>query len=594
MPNPHTLVAQFARCVERFRDAAAKDEQKVEFRALMGLLETEPLALREDGGRVTVNGTPVDGLAVAPLVQRMGLHGVAGITVPRGPLPAEVFELIKALAAQPGGEDVAAKLEAGLGRVSVIRAPAMIPQPPPASPSPSQPPAPPGPRSSGLGIEGILRGEPMTDIASPEVRLPGVPLVTHDPPPPESALPEKGNVKPSSALPRVGLPPAPVGPPPPPPPPAAPPASPPPPPPPAAPVASQEPSAPAFAPAIARSQTTATLIEELERAPEAPNVGELLSVLGRQSEDAVQHNRLEQALTIAAGLVRLELRVPEGSARRQYGIALRRMYSKPLLKGVAELLAVAKHEADAVLVLQRAGLDAVEVLIERLLAAPAIAERRAMYDTLRQMPSGREQLIPLLRNRKWFVVRNAAELIGDLGLEDAVPELGACLEHDDERVRKAAALALARIGTSSATEPLRRALRDGSAEVRMQVALGLGGRRTTGLVAPLVAAMQAEEDEAVRRELILALGRIGSGDAVQALIKIAQPSGRLFDRKPAALRLAGVEALRLAGTAPALGTLEGLSEDGDKQVRAAAQAAVKELTKRPQRGGSGTGTSRLG
>jgi len=593
MPNPHTLVAQFARCVERFRDAAAKDEQKVEFRALMGLLETEPLALREDGGRVTVNGTPVDGLAVAPLVQRMGLHGVAGITVPRGPLPAEVFELIKALAAQPGGEDVAAKLEAGLGRVSVIRAPAMIPQPPPASPSPSQPPAPPGPRSSGLGIEGILRGEPMTDIASPEVRLPGVPLVTHDPPPPESALPEKGNVKPSSALPRVGLPPAPVGPPPPPPP-AAPPASPPPPPPPAAPVASQEPSAPAFAPAIARSQTTATLIEELERAPEAPNVGELLSVLGRQSEDAVQHNRLEQALTIAAGLVRLELRVPEGSARRQYGIALRRMYSKPLLKGVAELLAVAKHEADAVLVLQRAGLDAVEVLIERLLAAPAIAERRAMYDTLRQMPSGREQLIPLLRNRKWFVVRNAAELIGDLGLEDAVPELGACLEHDDERVRKAAALALARIGTSSATEPLRRALRDGSAEVRMQVALGLGGRRTTGLVAPLVAAMQAEEDEAVRRELILALGRIGSGDAVQALIKIAQPSGRLFDRKPAALRLAGVEALRLAGTAPALGTLEGLSEDGDKQVRAAAQAAVKELTKRPQRGGSGTGTSRLG
>jgi hypothetical protein len=591
MPNPHTLVAQFARCVERFRDAAAKDEQKVEFRALMGLLETEPLALREDGGRVTVNGTPVDGLAVAPLVQRMGLHGVAGITVPRGPLPAEVFELIKALAAQPGGEDVAAKLEAGLGRVSVIRAPAMIPQPPPASPSRSQPPAPPGPRSSGLGIEGILRGEPMTDIASPEVRLPGVPLVTHDPPPPESALPEKGNVKPSSALPRVGLSPAPVGPPPPPP--AAPPASPPP-PPPAVPVAPQEPSAPAFAPAIARSQTTATLIEELERAPEAPNVGELLSVLGRQSEDAVQHNRLEQALTIAAGLVRLELRVPEGSARRQYGIALRRMYSKPLLKGVAELLAVAKHEADAVLVLQRAGLDAVEVLIERLLAAPAIAERRAMYDTLRQMPSGREQLIPLLRNRKWFVVRNAAELIGDLGLEDAVPELGACLEHDDERVRKAAALALARIGTSSATEPLRRALRDGSAEVRMQVALGLGGRRTTGLVAPLVAAMQAEEDEAVRRELILALGRIGSGDAVQALIKIAQPSGRLFDRKPAALRLAGVEALRLAGTAPALGTLEGLSEDGDKQVRAAAQAAVKELTKRPQRGGSGTGTSRLG
>jgi HEAT repeat protein len=176
------------------------------------------------------------------------------------------------------------------------------------------------------------------------------------------------------------------------------------------------------------------------------------------------------------------------------------------------------------------------------------------------------------------VVRNVAELIGDLGLEDAVPELGACLEHDDERVRKAAALALARIGTVNAAEPLRRALRDKSPEVRMQVAVGIGGRRGAGLVMPLVAAMQAEEDEATRRELILALGRIGTPDAVQTLIKVAQPSGRLFERKPAALRLAAVEALRLSGTAPALGTLEGLSDDGDKLVRAAAQAAVRELT----------------
>lgn len=111
-----------------------------------------------------------------------------------------------------------------------------------------------------------------------------------------------------------------------------------------------------------------------------------------------------------------------------------------------------------------------------------------------------------------------------------------------------------------------------------------------GAVMSLVAALEAEEDEAVRRELILALGRIGTPDAVQSLIKMAQPSGRLFDRKPVALRLAAVEALRLAGTAPAIGTLEGLSEDGDKQVRAAAQAAVKELTRRPQRPSSGAGT----
>ena len=132
MPNPDTLAAQLARCVERFRDAGAKEAQKVEFRALMGLLQTEPLRLRDDGGgRVTVNGSPVHGAAVAFLVDRLALHGIAEITVVDGPLPAEVFELVKALAGQPGLEDVAAKIEgSGMGGVSVTRAPVLLAQQP--------------------------------------------------------------------------------------------------------------------------------------------------------------------------------------------------------------------------------------------------------------------------------------------------------------------------------------------------------------------------------------------------------------------------------------------------------------------------------
>jgi len=97
---------------------------------------------------------------------------------------------------------------------------------------------------------------------------------------------------------------------------------------------------------------------------------------------------------------------------------------------------------------------------------------------------------------------------------------------------------------------------------------------------PLVVAMGEEKDPEVERELILALGRIGSPDAVQALIKFAQPSGKLFGRTPTVLRIAAVEALRLAGTPAALGTLQGLSGDSDRQVKAAAQAAVVELNKK--------------
>jgi len=158
-----------------------------------------------------------------------------------------------------------------------------------------------------------------------------------------------------------------------------------------------------------------------------------------------------------------------------------------------------------------------------------------------------------------------------------VPALAQQLDHSDERVRKAVALALAKIGNSAAAEPLRRALHDKSREVRMQAALGVSGKKSSALAMPLVVAMEQEEDEGVERELILALGRIASPAAVQALIKFAQPGGRLFGRKPAALRVSAVEALRLAATPAAIGTLEGLTNDGDKQVRLAAQSALADL-----------------
>jgi len=175
------------------------------------------------------------------------------------------------------------------------------------------------------------------------------------------------------------------------------------------------------------------------------------------------------------------------------------------------------------------------------------------------------------------VVRNVAELIGEMGLDDAVPALSKKIDHDDVRVRKAVALSLAKIGTRSVVEPLRRALRDPSPEVRTQAALGVGGRRANALAMPLVVALDEEKDIEVSRELILALGRIGSPDAVQALIKLAQPAGGFFSKKPVGLRLAAIEALRLAATPAALGTLQALLNDSDKQIKAAAQAAAQEI-----------------
>jgi HEAT repeat protein len=613
MPTLDTLATRFARCVSLFRDPSAKNEQKKEFRALLGLLQDTAVTLRIGGGGsgIELNGVPCDGEGLTGLVQRLELHGIGEIALPAKPPPAQLFELLQALADQPGAHDVAGWLAAaGADRIRVAPvgpsspAAAGPPREPVASPEDfgGREPVVPNPdtpvdrRSGKHGTEGILRGESLRDIKS--VPLEGVPLVTHDPPPPKAADALPGVVDRARPPRNSGadellslsserrLEPEPPR--------AAP--SPPPSPPPAPPPAAPGPPAAEYEPARARAARAtptervalppgaAETLAELERNSSAPNVGDLLAALIDHAASATKLGRFEQVLGVLSGILQVEEKIAESSGvRRQYAIALRRIYTKPVLEGLSRLLAAPKHRAAAVGALQRGGAAGVEVLMDVLAAAPTVGERRAVFDALKHMTEGTDQLVHMLDHSEWFVVRNVAELIGELGMDDAVPALGKRLDHPDERVRKAVGLALAKIGTRGAAEPLRRALRDRSQEVRMQVAVGIGGRKSSALAMPLVVAMEEEKDEAVVRELILALGRIGSPDAVQALIKWAQPTGRFFGRKPSELRVAAVEALRLAASPAALGTLEGLSDDGDRAVREAASRAVTELKRKKGR-----------
>jgi len=500
MATPQDIAASFARTVDLFRDPGAKEEQKARFRTLAGMLKVAAVTIGAQDGRLLVNGTAVDGGMLLP---RLELHSVKEIVIPADPPLAEVFDLLRALADQPGDEDIASRLRGnGAKRVGITMQTFQFAAPPsPPPPASSTPPGSPAPQKS-------AGDAPPSDV--PDI----VRETSSD------------NVE--------------------------------------------------FSPAAAATRSTASLIAQLEEKPDGPHVSEMLAVLGRQLETAMKAKRTTQALIILAGIIRAEQQVNDATRRRQYSIALKRMYSKALLDAIAEAANHPTDREDALLVLRRAGEDGVEVLLDLLVAAPTIEERRGIFMALTGMKEGTDQLVHMLGHHQWFVVRNVAELAGELALNEAVPALAQQLDHEDERVRKAVALALAKIGSTAAAEPLRRALRDKSPEVRMQAAIGVGPK-SSALAMPLVVAMEAEEDEGVERELILALGRIGSPSAVQALIKFAQPGGRLFGRKPAGLRAAAVEALRVAATPAAIGTLEGLTDDGDKQVRAAAQSALADL-----------------
>jgi len=616
MINPVVFATHLARAVDLFRDPAKKDEQKREFRTLVGMLKEGDVGVRIRNNRLEVNGEAVTAPEFQPLVQRMTLHGVTELTVPRDAPVAHLFELLRALAEQPGGpSDIVSRLQSsGAYRVSVVMAAMDLAEEAPA-PQGTAPAAPTSGRD--MGTRGVLRGEPVKDIrSSPVAGAEGVEHVEQNLAPPSVALPSPEAATPSDeVVPRESrqgrspglpsshvepnapssLPTLPPPPPPPPPPPQAPAqvrraASPTPPAFPKPPLPEEEVPKDATQPEISRaaasshfalrealSADTAELLAQLDQNPQSAQIGETLTVLNRQVESVLRQGKIEQAMQIVHTIVRIEQRVEDPALRRQYGIALRRMITRQMLDGLSKMVQVPHLEDAASMVLQRAGPDGVEVLLDLLTTSNTVNERRGVFNALTQMKEGQDQLIHMLGHPQWFVVRNVADLVGELGLEAAVPALTKQLDHTDERVRRQVALALAKIGTRSAAEPLRRVLRDISPEVRRQAALGVGGRKASALAMPLVVALEEEKDPEVVRELIFALGRIGSPDAVQALIKLAQPAGKFFGRKPSGLRITAVEALRVAGTPAALGTLQSLVNDSDKQVRAAALQALNEL-----------------
>jgi HEAT repeat protein len=608
--NPETFAVQFARALDLFRQQAAKEEQKQQFRLLVGLLQDGGVLLRVTEGRLYVNGTPVDVPQIATLRARLELHGVGEMVVPHDAPVAHVYELLRALSDLPEYDrPLTERLKStGVDRVSVSlsaldgTAAPLAPPPPRPRPAPS------------MGTEGLLRGDPMKEYGSSPVAGTGD-VVKEEQDVHDAALPTRGSARVDARSYELDQPPAPAAPPRPeqqPPKPDRPPEpervpprpepvpvpepfprpDPPPPPPPPR-VAAPPESPPAgrrvsrpdiskaaekdeFAPAAARTTAPGDVLAGLAAHPDAASAADKLAVLSRQVETALQADRIEEALRIVDGIIRLESQVPEG-ARRTYGIAVKRVLTKSLLQSFAKLAGILQHRDAVLRVLARGGEDGVEILLDHLVKAPTIDERRNLFQAMSQIKQGEEQLTQLLGHHQWFVVRNVAELLGELGLDASIPALGRQLGHEDERVRGAVALALAKIGTSPAVEPLRRAMRDPSPAVRLQVALGVAGRKAGALAMPMVIAIEDEQDPEVARELMLGLGRIGSPDAVQALIKFAQPGGKLFGRKPTSRRLSAVEALRVAATPAAIGTLQGLADDSDKDVRSAARAALAEL-----------------
>jgi HEAT repeat protein len=180
----------------------------------------------------------------------------------------------------------------------------------------------------------------------------------------------------------------------------------------------------------------------------------------------------------------------------------------------------------------------------------------------------------MLGDSQWFVVRNAAELLGRIGAQEAEEALCGLLTHDDERVRGSATAALMQLGTARGRAAVIEALEDAAPTVRLYAAGALATGSPTQMAPPLLRALECERDEEVQAAFLVALGRLATPEAVDRLVAYAQPSRGLFKRNPVSVRLAAIQALGHVTLPIAHATLEALGEELDDEIGDAARDAL--------------------
>ena len=294
----------------------------------------------------------------------------------------------------------------------------------------------------------------------------------------------------------------------------------------------------------------------------------LLDELVTVTENSGREGKSEAVARAFHGVVAREAATKEPDLKRAYAMAIRRMSKPTLLRAVAMLLPRRREEIENYMaVLARSGEDGADALIEQLTAAQSLSDRRIYFDCLVRLHAGVPALVHMLGDARWYVARNAADLLGEMQVPEAESPLAELLRHDDDRVRRAATTALAKLGTPKAVQALRDALRDTSPQVRMQAAAGLAARKGVKSASTLAKALDTEPDVEVQLMILSALGRVATAEAVSKLAKAAEPEGRLFKKKPPAFRMAAITALGEANTPAARAALDALRNDKDKDVR---------------------------
>ena len=247
-----------------------------------------------------------------------------------------------------------------------------------------------------------------------------------------------------------------------------------------------------------------------------------------------------ERLALGAGDPPDEACVAMGQALLTPGVASR----------IAARLGIARDEerrAELVEICRRLGHDMVLAISDALSATNDRFSRRAYLDTMVALGDGAMSVVEqMAEDNKWFVVRNAVAILGEVGGERAVELIIGTLAHSDPRVRREGLLALAKVGGEDAGMLVYGMIQDPDPDVRLAAAMAAGELKLERALRPLLGLLDGEADTDVVVGVLRALGQLGDPGAVNAIEKRAV--GSFFSRPPTDVRIAAYRALHNIGT----------------------------------------------
>ncbi|HEY2806264.1 MAG TPA: HEAT repeat domain-containing protein [Gemmatimonadales bacterium] len=269
-----------------------------------------------------------------------------------------------------------------------------------------------------------------------------------------------------------------------------------------------------------------------------------LTPLARSIEDSFSRGNVAEAVDAVNALIELETKAPDPGVRGTYHVIMSRTLTRAALAKAAPYLLEQRRRARAAVVLRRGGEAASGLLVDLIVQAHNIGERLLYFEVLKEIPQGSDKLLSMLSSRgDWQLTRNIAELAGEAKLDGAVPYLARLVEHGDDRVKRAALVAMAKIGTVGTIEPIRGILSTGPREMKALVVTNIAGFQARALTVPLATFAESDEDNDIAREMVKAIGRIGTPEAKRVLEKMSA-SKTIFSRRGRVLREAAEEALK--------------------------------------------------